>query len=87
MDNGKIYSQHNFMFPFRWDRLPKGFRLIDIKENEPLDERTDLEAIPDTFGNWKRIQFSLKNDLGEIVAESYSEFSYFHEFVNKALFD
>lgn len=83
-----IYSQHHFMFPFRWDILPDGFGLEAIKENIPFDERTDLiNGIPDSFGNWKRWKYSLDNDKGMIDYTLYNEFIYFHEFVSKAIFD
>lgn len=86
--NKTIYSHHHFMFPFRWDILPKGFKKADIKENEPFDDRTNLQDIIfNDFNNWQRKQFNLKNEDGTINPLNYSEFTYFHEFVAKAIFD
>ena len=83
-----IYSQHHFMFPFRWDILNQGFGPEDIKENIAFDKRTDLiEGIPDDFGQWKRTKYTLEDAKGAILPEAYNEFTYFHEFVTRAIFD
>jgi hypothetical protein len=84
----KIYSQHHFMFPFRWDILNQGFGPEDIKENIAFDKRTDLiDGIPDKFGQWKRTKYTLEDAKGAISPEAYNEFTYFHEFVTRAIFD
>ncbi|HQG37794.1 MAG TPA: hypothetical protein PLK15_01575 [Chitinophagales bacterium] len=83
----KVYSQHHFMFPFRWDILPIGFGLDDIKENEPFDKRTKLSSFEESFGNWKRKQYDIKNAVGEIDPNAYNTFTYFHEFAQKTIFD
>jgi len=84
----RIFSQHHFIFPFRWDVLNKGFKTGDIKENIPFDERTDLlGGIPDNFGNWSRKMFTLKDQQDKLNNQAYNEFTYFHEFATRALFD
>jgi len=88
MESPTIYSQHHFMFPFRWDILPKGFEPEEVKENISFDKRTDLDkGIPDTFGNWERCKYKLTGENEFIDHEAYNEFTYFHKYVSKALFD
>ena len=87
MSERKVYSHHHFMFPFRWDVLPKGFNISDIKENISFDERTELKKIPDKFSNWKRMPYSITESNHNIISENYNEFTYYHEFVQKAIFD
>lgn len=83
-----VYSIHHFMFPFRWDILNKGFKITSIKENIPFDDRTNLQdELFDHLSNWKRKQYSLTNTDGTINHEAYNEFTYFHEFATKAIFD
>ncbi|MCZ2392506.1 MAG: CorA family divalent cation transporter [Chitinophagales bacterium] len=81
------FSHHHFMFPFRWDILPAGFGISDIKENISFDKRTDLESIPNEFGKWKRKPFSFVDETGKFLHENYNEFTYYHEFVAKAIYD
>ena len=81
------FSHHHFMFPFRWDILPAGFGRSDIKENISFDERTNLQGVPDRFGSWKRKPFSFVDETGKFLHENYNEFTYYHEFVAKAIYD
>ncbi|MCO5232211.1 MAG: CorA family divalent cation transporter [Chitinophagales bacterium] len=83
------FSHHHFMFPFRWDILPANFREDDIKENISFDRRTNLESesIPDEFGKWKRKQFAFRNEEGKFEHKYYNEFTYYHEYVSKAIYD
>ncbi|MBL0286670.1 MAG: hypothetical protein IPQ19_04450 [Bacteroidetes bacterium] len=83
-----IYSQHHFMFPFRWDILPAKFKLQSIKENIAFDERTDLnDTLFNNLANWTHKSFELQNEFGDIDHIKYNEFTYFHDFVQKAVFD
>lgn len=86
MSEKKIYSHHHFMLPFRWDILPRGFKTNDIKENVPFDYRTNLDFFDDEIGEWKRKKFTLKDSL-KINPSNYSEFVYFHQHVQKAIYD
>lgn len=83
----KVYSNHHFMFPFRWDILTSGFKISDIKENISFDDRTNLDVIKDKFGKWNRKKFQLSNAINELDIAAYNEFNYFHEFVAKTVFD
>ena len=83
----EIYSLHTFMFPFRWDKLHKGFKISDIKENISFEHRTDLSKIEDNFGEWQRKKFIFTEDGTKLLHENYNEFTYFHEFVQKAIYD
>lgn len=83
----KVFSNHHFMFPFRWDILTSGFKISDIKENISFDDRTNLDAIKDKFGNWSRKKFQLTSTVNELDTDAYNEFNYFHEFVAKTVFD
>lgn len=87
MTDKKIYSHHHFMFPFRWDVLPVDFSISKIKENISFDERTDLNHIPDKFDNWYRVKYRLCNTDNKLKYQNYNEFTYFHEFIQKAVFD
>lgn len=82
-----IYSHHHFMFPFRWDILPARFKETDIKEDISFDNRTDLASVPDLFGNWKRFSFSFRDETDTFKPKSFNEFTYFHEYVSKAIYD
>lgn len=87
MSEKTIYSHHHFMFPFRWDILPVGFTIYDVKENEPFDQRTDLNFFNDEFGPWKRKPFTLSNNETGNDNSNYSEFVYYHQHVQKAIYD
>lgn len=77
-----IYSQHHFMFPFRWDILPKDFKISKIKEDESFDKRTDLtDSLFENIANWKHKSFELHDEMGDIDPIKYNEFTYFHDFV------
>lgn len=78
------YSHHHFLFPFRWDRLKTGFKLTDKKENFSFDDRTRLDGgLENLLGElWER-----KPLKGSLTADQYNHFTYFHEFVRKAIYD
>jgi hypothetical protein len=76
------------MLPFRWDLLKKGFSINDTKETKyTFDERTQLKNIADSFGNWKRINYKIKDENNRVIAENYNEFTYFHDFVSRSIYD
>ena len=83
----EIISHHHFMFPFRWDILPIGFTIHDVKENEPFDQRTDLSFFKDEFGPWERKPFILSDNVNGNNYSNYSEFVYYHQHVQKAIYD
>ncbi len=83
----EIISHHHFMFPFRWDILSAGFEITQVKENESFDRRTDLNNIEDNFGRWSRKKYQIADAAGTIDVQRYNEFTYFHEFTQKAVFD
>ncbi|MBK8849702.1 MAG: hypothetical protein IPN73_06020 [Saprospiraceae bacterium] len=90
----ETYSKHHFMFPFRWDILPAKFSQNDIKENLSFDSRTNLRELPEVLKNntnenfiiWERKKFEISNE-NEIIPLNYSEFTYFHEYAAKAIYD
>lgn len=81
------YSHHHFMFPFRWDSLPEGFQVTDIKENISFDQRTHLASMPNEMGKWRRKIFSFRDETDAFKPTNYNEFTYFHEFVSQAIYD
>ncbi len=83
------YSYHHFFFPFRWDVLKPGFKLTDRKESLPFDKRADLGKFHEhiTSSNWEHKQFSFKNQNGSFNHVAYNEFTYYHDFVRKVIYD
>ena len=83
------YSYHHFFFPFRWDVLPAGFRQTQRKEGLSFDERTRLGKFHEhiTQEHWQHKQFSFKNDDGSFNHIHYNEFTYYHDFVRKVVYD
>ena len=73
------YSVHTFMFPFQWDYLYK-----DPKRNIAYNDRTRLNDFDKLFSK----NSCLKRKLFQIndSASKYSEYTYFHPFVRKALY-
>ncbi len=83
----QIYSHHHFLFPFRWDILPKGFKKIQKKEDIPFNTRTRLESflthlIPDPQNPvWEKKPFKIEK------AADYNEYVYFYSFARKSIYD
>ncbi len=77
--NTPPYSYHIFMFPFKWDSLPKGEVSV---EKVSLESRIDIvkfnEAI-DTH-KWKRFEFVIDTH------RDYNEWAYFYEFTKESIF-
>lgn len=73
------YSVHTFMFPFQWDYIPKS-----PQENTLYNRRTNLKDFDRLFSEnspLKRKKFDISNSVIK-----YSEYSYFHPYVRKALY-
>lgn len=76
-----IISLHTFMFPFRWDYIPSD----KSKEDYSYSKRTRLSDFDNVFSSCKTLErrpFVIGNDN-----ENYNEYTYFHEFARKALYD
>jgi len=73
------YSIHTFMFPFQWDYLPN-----NPKHNITYNRRTRLSDFDRLFS----ANSPLKKTLFQISdsVSKYSEYTYFHPFVRKALY-
>ena len=86
MKEKKLHSYHNFMFPFRFDKI-----VIDkIKDKHEFYRDNSFDSrvkIDDEFkeslekNKWKYEKFEVKNHL------DYNELVYFHDFVKDSLFN
>lgn len=80
------YSTHSFMLPLKWDYLAEKVTKKEPKENISFDKRTDLSQFNCIVNNpdnkWRRILFNIGGK-----AENYNEYTYFHEYVRKVMFD
>jgi len=81
----KPISYHNFMFPFRFDKIIEPFSdRHEFYKNYSFDKRV---CIDETFYNklkdngWKYIKFEVKSNL------DYNELVYFYDFVKDSLFN
>jgi len=81
----KIISYHNFMFPFRFDKIVETFDdRHEFYKNNNFDERVMIDK---SFKNsleknqWKYEAFQVDNNL------DYNEMAYFHDFVKDSLFN
>lgn len=81
----KMISYHNFMFPFRFDKI-----IDKIKDKHAFyrehsfDERVKIDddfKISLEQDNWEYQKFEVKNSL------DYNEIVYFHDFVKDSLFN
>ncbi len=85
MKEENIISYHNFMFPFRFDKIVESFSdRHEFYKNTSFDKRVQID---DDFKNtleknsWKYEKFEVKNHL------DYNEMVYFHDFVKDSLFN
>jgi len=80
-----IISYHNFMFPFRFDKIDKPIQdRHEFYKNNKFDERVkiDKEFIKNLKkDNWKYQEFEIE------TKEEYNEFVYFHDFARDTLFN
>ena len=80
-----IISYHNFMFPFRFDKLDKPITdRHEFYKNNKFDKRVkiDKEFIENLKkDNWEYQEFEIK------TTEEYNEFVYFHDFARDTLFN
>ena len=80
-----IYSYHNFLFPFRFDKIINSFDdKHDFYKNNSFDQRV---IINDKFkaqlekNGWNYDKFKVKTNL------DYNEMVYFHDFVKDTLYN
>lgn len=81
----KIISYHNFMFPFRFDKIVETFddRHKFYRDNS-FDKRVKIDKIFKESlekDDWEYQKFEVKNHL------DYNEIVYFHDFVKDSLFN
>lgn len=77
----KPTSIHSFMFPFRWDYISKN----NPKEKISYSERTRLSDFDRVFSQCntlKRTPYLIEDNH-----EKYNEYTYFHTFTRRALYD
>lgn len=78
------FSTHTFMCPLRWDYLPDGYLSVKGKQSIHFDTRTDLcKIVPLLKGTpWQRSFYRINKDPLQ-----YNEFTYFHAYATRTLFD
>ena len=80
-----IISYHNFMFPFRFDKLVESIKdKHEFYRNNSFDERVKIDNdFKESLekDNWKYEQFKVDDNL------DYNEIVYFHDFVKDSLFN
>ncbi len=84
----KTHSIHAFMFPFRWDYIPYDSNFLGQnipKESISYSERTRLRDFDRVFEKGKTLKRTIFNI--EKKREKYNEYTYFHAFARKALYD
>jgi len=85
MPQKKIYSYHQFMFPFRFDKKDKEFtNKHEFYRAKSFDDRVKIDEVFKTSlekDGWEYQKFEVKNHL------DYNELVYFHDFVKDALFN
>ncbi|MEM4260571.1 MAG: CorA family divalent cation transporter [Candidatus Woesearchaeota archaeon] len=84
MQNNLIYSYHIFMFPFRWDFLPKGKGTDEINKID-FNDRTSLENFNKIFKKNQGIEN--KGSFKFVKSSDYNEYTYFYDFVRNAIYD
>ena len=83
--SSEIVSYHNFMFPFRFDKIIENFE--DRHDYYKHNEFDDRVVINNSFvknlknSGWIYKKFEIKNSL------NYNEFVYFHDFVKDTLYN
>ena len=81
-DDTDVVSHHIFMYPFRWDFLPKQKNYHDLN----FDERTQISKWDEFLENalWQKQDFI----IGERnTSKDYNEFVFFYEHVKKTLYN
>ena len=80
-----VISYHNFMFPFRFDKIAKPFDdKHEFYKDNSFDDRVKIDG---DFHNslekdgWEYQAFKVNNNL------DYNELTYFHDFVKDSLFN
>ncbi len=69
------------MFPFRWDYLSKDAREEDLSYSSRT-HLSDFDRLFSECNTLKRKPFLISND-----SENFNEYTYFHEYVRRALYD
>lgn len=81
MSKTTLYSNHSFMFPFRWDYVNSHAD----KETVAFSARTklvDFDKVFSTCNTLKRTPFVIGSDNSK-----FNEYTYFHDFARKVLYD
>ncbi len=85
MEEKKIISYHNFMFPFRFDKIVEPFNdRHEFYKQYSFDDRVKIDKdFKESLekNEWEYQKFDLKNHL------DYNEIVYFHDFVKDSLFN
>ncbi len=86
LSQNNIYSYHQFMFPFRFDKIgERGFGdKHEFYRDNSFDDRVKIDEafkISLEKDGWEYQKFEVKNHL------DYNELVYFHDFVKDALFN
>jgi len=85
MSNKNLFSYHQFMFPFRFDKIIEPikdkhefYRKYSFDERVKIDDEFKKSLETD---KWNYQEFEVKNHL------DYNELTYFHDFVKDSLFN
>lgn len=79
----EVYSTHAFMLPLKWDFIGKTHKSIADLESIEFDDRTKLGEFDKviTACGWTREPYRIKS------AADFNELTYFHDYVQKVIFD
>lgn len=82
--NGCI-SKHIFLFPFSWEKKTKESTQAQApkkeKNTDPLDKISEFHAFLGRKHNWEDKEYKID------LPPNYNEFTYFYDFVRKAIFE
>lgn len=85
MSTETLYSQHSFLFPFKWDYIEDNKEYKDLS----FDERTNLGHIEKLLLNthWQKSLFNKdESDEDEKDLANYNEYTFFYEHIRKAIY-
>lgn len=78
-----LYSHHIFIFPFKWDYLPKGKNILDTSYSQRTNLK-DLENVMEANSNWDKSSFKIVQDHQDRY-HTFNEYNYFYEYARDAL--
>lgn len=88
-----MHSSHIFMFPFRFDYIPKNGDYkteYDFYKSVSIDDRLAFKHLLDTLNNtnpWHYKPFEPKNLITDKAYRYYNEFAYFYDYAREAIYN